>query len=217
MLDPNKTSYCLLGYSGHGLVVTEAAMLSNLNVISYADKKASNLTSFQLEYWGTETSVGFKGWKKNIKFIHGVGNNNLRSKIAEFIRSRGGVFETVIHPRALVSESADIGAGTFIAGSAVINPMVSVGVDSIINTAASIDHECTIGDSSHIAPNSVLCGNVEVGSKAFIGAGSTILPGVKIGANAIVGAGSTVISNVDANCVVVGNPARIIQSGKNNF
>ncbi len=47
---------------------------------------------------------------------------------------------------------------------------------------------------------------------AKIGANSTILPGVIIGEDALVGAGSVVLSDVEARTVVVGNPARTINT-----
>ena len=46
---------------------------------------------------------------------------------------------------------------------------------------------------------------------ASIGSGSTILSKVVIGENAIVGAGSVVTKDVPANCVVAGNPAKILR------
>jgi acetyltransferase-like isoleucine patch superfamily enzyme len=46
---------------------------------------------------------------------------------------------------------------------------------------------------------------------AIIGANSTLLPGVRIGKNALVGAGSVVTKDVEANAVVVGNPAKKIK------
>ena len=45
---------------------------------------------------------------------------------------------------------------------------------------------------------------------AVIGSNSTIFP-VVIGENAVVGAGSVVTKDVPDNCIVVGNPARIIK------
>lgn len=51
---------------------------------------------------------------------------------------------------------------------------------------------------------------IVIGSHAWLGAGSMILKGVNIGENAIVGAGSVVATNVPANAVVFGNPARVI-------
>jgi UDP-2-acetamido-3-amino-2,3-dideoxy-glucuronate N-acetyltransferase len=50
-----------------------------------------------------------------------------------------------------------------------------------------------------------------VESGASIGSGAVILPGVIIGANALIGAGAVVTCNVQANSVVVGNPARVVE------
>lgn len=46
---------------------------------------------------------------------------------------------------------------------------------------------------------------------ASIGSGCTILPNISIGENAIVGAGSVVTKDVPANCIVAGNPARVLR------
>ncbi len=46
---------------------------------------------------------------------------------------------------------------------------------------------------------------------ASIGSGATILANVTIGENAIVGAGSVVTKNVPANCIVAGNPAKVLR------
>jgi acetyltransferase-like isoleucine patch superfamily enzyme/dTDP-4-dehydrorhamnose 3,5-epimerase-like enzyme len=54
-----------------------------------------------------------------------------------------------------------------------------------------------------IFPHTVICRN------ASVGAGATIPPGLTIGHNAMIGAGSVVTSNVQANAIVTGNPARV--------
>ena len=46
---------------------------------------------------------------------------------------------------------------------------------------------------------------------ASVGSGSTILSRVTIGENAIVGAGSVVTKDVAPNCVVAGNPAKVLR------
>jgi acetyltransferase-like isoleucine patch superfamily enzyme len=48
-------------------------------------------------------------------------------------------------------------------------------------------------------------------SGASIGTGATILANVTIGENSIVGAGSVVTKDVPANCIVAGNPARVLR------
>ena len=52
-----------------------------------------------------------------------------------------------------------------------------------------------------------------IGKRCFIGADAIVLGGVRIGDEVIVGAGSVVTKDVPSNCIVAGNPARIIRRG----
>ena len=56
-----------------------------------------------------------------------------------------------------------------------------------------------------------------IGEDVFIGMNSIILMGTHIGNNVIVGAGSVVSGNIPDNCVVAGNPARIISSLEEHY
>jgi acetyltransferase-like isoleucine patch superfamily enzyme len=51
-----------------------------------------------------------------------------------------------------------------------------------------------------------------IGDNVWVGTGSVIFPGVTIGDGSIVAMGSIVMSNVDANTLVAGNPARKVRS-----
>lgn len=51
-----------------------------------------------------------------------------------------------------------------------------------------------------------------VGEHTFVGTNAIILPGVRIGDHCVIGAGSVVTKDVPSNCVVAGNPARVIRS-----
>jgi acetyltransferase-like isoleucine patch superfamily enzyme len=52
-----------------------------------------------------------------------------------------------------------------------------------------------------------------IGENCLIGIGAFIMPGIKIGDQVIVGAGSVVTKDVPSNCIVGGNPAKIIKTG----
>lgn len=69
------------------------------------------------------------------------------------------------------------------------------------------------------AYHDIICeaGETIIGDNVFIGMNSTILMGTHIGNNVIVGAGSVVSGNIPDNCVVAGNPARIIRSLDEHF
>lgn len=57
---------------------------------------------------------------------------------------------------------------------------------------------------SYVAP-------IVIKEGAWIGINSTILPGVVVGTNSVVSAGAVVSESVPDNCIVAGNPARIIK------
>lgn len=84
-----------------------------------------------------------------------------------------------------------------------------------------------IGKGTYIAPNvGLITSNhsisnldlhdeprpIVLGEKCWIGMNSVILPGVTLGDGTIVGAGSVVTKSFpEGNCVIVGNPARILR------
>ena len=54
--------------------------------------------------------------------------------------------------------------------------------------------------------------SIRIGNDVWIGGGAVILPGVTIGDRSVVGAGSVVAHSVPADCVAVGNPARVVRT-----
>lgn len=90
--------------------------------------------------------------------------------------------------------------------------------------------EIRIGDDVQIGPNVQLltpthpvdpgprragwesAAPITIGDNVWLGGGVIVLPGVSIGANSVVGAGSVVATDVPADVLAVGNPARVIRS-----
>ena len=79
-----------------------------------------------------------------------------------------------------------------------------------------------IGKNSYIASGAIIFSHdfarnihthTYIGDKCFIGANAIIMCGVRIGNEVVVGAGSVVTKSVPSNCIVAGNPARVIRVG----
>ncbi len=106
---------------------------------------------------------------------------------------------------------------------------ISIGDHTFINYGSSISahkqvkigHHCLLGhytlivdnnehgvDHRDVVPPSA---PVTIEDHVWIGSMVIILPGVSIGHNAAVGAGSVVTKDIPANCLAVGNPARIVR------
>lgn len=55
--------------------------------------------------------------------------------------------------------------------------------------------------------------HTHIGEWCVIGIGATIMGGVRIGDEVVVGAGAVVTRDVPSNCIVAGNPARVVREG----
>ncbi|MDO8269088.1 MAG: acetyltransferase [Candidatus Levybacteria bacterium] len=203
--------FILVGYSGHALIVVEAAKRAGLVPTGYIDLIEAKFNPFNIEYLGSEDNPNALIWLRSEKLIHGIGNNSIRYRIAVTLRKKGKEFSTVIHPNAIVSSYSKIASGSFVAQGAIVNPFAEIGQDVILNTGCIIEHECQIQNAAHIAPGAILTGNVKVGKRSFVGANAVVKQGLTIGDDVIIGAGSVVLHDIDCNETWVGNPARKIR------
>jgi sugar O-acyltransferase (sialic acid O-acetyltransferase NeuD family) len=146
------------------------------------------------------------------KAIVAIGDNRKRTHMAQWLLEQGFQLTTAVHPSAQIARGVTLGTNTVVMAGVVLNSDARIGQSVIINTAASVDHDCVIAIGTHIAPGCHLCGSVSVGAHTLVGAGSTLVRGVSIGAHSIIGAGSVVVSDIPANVVALGNPAKPTRS-----
>lgn len=104
---------------------------------------------------------------------------------------------------------------------------MDIGKDVRISWKAHLDKSINpkgihIGDGTVVANGAIIlshdaCRRLKadtyIGKNCLIGVRSIILPGVRIGDSSIVGAGAVVTKDVPNNCVVAGNPAKIVKTG----
>ena len=190
----------ILGAGGHGRVVAEAAGLSGWDRISFFDDNAVSAN-------GTLTAL-LDNLSEFDGVIVAIGANRFRRRAALSLATRQAPMVNILHPTAVISPSARLGAGVFAAPLAVAGPNAEIGDGAILNTSSSVDHDARIGPYAHIAPGAHLSGTVTVGTGAWIGVGTAVRERVAVGDLTIVGAGSVVVRDLPACCVAYGNPVR---------
>jgi len=147
-----------------------------------------------------------------------IGDNWNRANAVELITKEEPeiAFATLIHPRAVVAESASVGEGTVVMAGAVVNPGAVIGRHAVLNTNCSIDHDCQIGDFASVSPGAALGGNVKLGYCSFVGIGAAVNQGISMGDHTVVGAGAVVVRDLGDRLVAVGVPAREVRSREPN-
>jgi acetyltransferase EpsM len=198
------------GAGGHGKVVLDVAMATGrYSDISFFDDGPPKAK----EFCHCPLTGSFDGLTpEGSEVVIAIGSNEARARCFECAQRMGWQPATLIHPTAIVSPSARIGAGTVVMPRAVVNADAEIGENCIINTAAVVEHDCRIADHVHLSPGVVLGGAVTVGPFAHMGLGAIALPGSEINDWATVGAGAVVLRSVESGETVVGVPARGIDA-----
>lgn len=144
----------------------------------------------------------------NVSLAMAIGSCEGREKVATLLKSRGGIFETIISPLARVNETAIVGEGALILSSSKIGSCVELGDFTVIGDS-TISYKSVIGAYTNTASYVNIYKNMNIGHHTQIWSGAIIL--ADVGNHAVVGAGSVVVKKVKDKTKVFGNPAKKIE------
>jgi sugar O-acyltransferase (sialic acid O-acetyltransferase NeuD family) len=203
----SKRVLALLGASGHGKVVADAALAAGWDDVVFFDDRWPALTMNAHWLVAGDTSMLLGRAFPFDAAIVSIGNCRIRLDKQLKLQEAGIPMATVIHPHAWVSPHARLGVGTVVMAGAVVNVDAHIGDAGIVNTGASVDHDCVLAPGVHVSPGARLSGDVKVGIRSWIGVGAALRQGITVGDDAMVGAGAVVVKPVANGMTVVGNPA----------
>ena len=104
-------------------------------------------------------------------------------------------FPNIIHPSAIIADSAVLGKGNVIYPNSVVGPGVVIGDHNLITSYSFVSHDCRIGENNFLS-TAGLAGNVIMGNDNFMGIRATIIPSISIGSGNTIQAGMVVSNNV---------------------
>ncbi|NBB60356.1 acetyltransferase [Pseudomonas sp. ODNR1LW] len=200
----------ILGASGHGKVVADAAQCCGWDHVDFYDDAWPGRAHNGNWLVVGDSAAMYTRLHDYQGVIVAIGNNAVRHLKLNALFEASAPVVSVIHPAAIISQYASIGPGSVVFAGAAVNVDAKIGFGAILNTGCSVDHDCVLGDSVHVSPGARLAGAVSVGDRSWVGIGSSVRQMISIGSDVVVGAGASVVSDVKDSVVVVGVPAKVI-------
>lgn len=182
-------------------------------IIDYLERRTLQLLrQRKLKAKGEKLTIHHSVRFKNPQYIS-IGDNvylapNVRIEAWDQYNLKCYTPEIQIHNNVRINESTHIGSIT----------RVEIGEGTLIGSHVLInDHSHGKNDTidelmKNPADRDLFSkGDIKIGKRVWICDNSVVLPGVTIGDNSIIGANSVINTDVPANCLAAGVPARVIK------
>ena len=168
--------YAIIGSGGHATDVLMAIAFDGKAVVCgvYDDNPANHGKLIE----GVPCRGGSADAPEGASWLICIGQNEVRKKISEkFGETANGGEPFWPAGASRVSESATVGAGTFVAADVRIHPRARIGRHCILNPGCLIGHDVVVGDYGFVGAHAVLGGHATVGEGAVVGLGCVLAPG----------------------------------------
>ena len=149
----------IIGVGSFSPEVEELAGLLGYTDIAFLDDNPC--TAYCSPLIGTTADIASFRSKYDTAIV-ALRNNETRMKYHEELKRCGYTIQTLIHPTAYVSPTAEIAPGCIIRAKAVVSRDVKLGEAKILNVGALIDHHVEIGYGCHILMGAVVRNKAKV-------------------------------------------------------
>lgn len=106
----------------------------------------------------------------------GLGSNTLRAALLRDLAAAGYAAPVFVHPAAVVSPSAALGAGTVVGPLAFVGAQVKTGPGCLVGAGAIVDHNAVLGAGVHAAPGAVVKAGAVAADFVKIESGEVVFP-----------------------------------------
>ncbi len=138
-------------------------------------------------------------------YIIGFTDQKLRAKYRALMEGNGAFAANVIHPSALISNSATIGIGNYVAAYSIISSESSVGNHNLVNLSVTLGHNTKIGNDNIFNPGARISGCVEIGDRCLFGANAFVYQGVRVCSDCAIDAMTYLNQNLEEPSICTSN------------
>ena len=174
--------WLILGAGGHGRSVCDAIAVSGDHVVGFLDDAlpAGTLVSaipvlgvFSLA-WDLNRLFEASDEAPPDQVVVAIGNPALRQTWQQVLEQVAAPLGVVLHPRAIVSGTAQFGPGSVVLAGAVVNANATLHQGVLVNSGAVVDHDVICGAYSQLGVNAAMAGGSRLGPLACLAPGEVL-------------------------------------------
>jgi hypothetical protein len=174
--------WLILGAGGHGRSVADAIAANCDHVVGFLDdgqpvgtlvNGKPVLGALSLA-WELDRLFAASDQAPPDQVVVAIGNPPLRQTWQQVLEQVAIPLGVVLHPRASVSATAQIGLGSVVLAGAVVNANASLHAGVLVSSGAVVDHDATCGAYSQRGVNAAMAGGSRLGSLACLGPGEVL-------------------------------------------
>jgi len=149
--------------------------------------------------------------KQQDRFIFAIGDIDIKKHLVAKLKEKGARFLTLIHPTAIVANTAKIDQGVVICPFVIVSDHAQLGDFVMMNAYSTCGHDVKVGKYCILSPYAIVTGFGILEDEVFLGTHATVIPGKRVGCKSKVSANSVVMTDVSANRTIIGVPGKAIQ------
>ncbi|PSI00564.1 acetyltransferase [Synechococcus lacustris] len=174
--------WLILGDGGHGSSVCDAITASGDRVVGFLDDalpagalvNATPVLGVLSLAWDLKRLFDASGEALPDQVVVAIGNPALRQTWQQVLEQVAAPLGVVLHPRAIVSATAQLGPGSVVLAGAVVNANATLHQGVLVNSGAVVDHDAICGAYSQLGVNAAMAGGSRLGPLACLAPGEVL-------------------------------------------
>lgn len=201
----------LVAAGGLALETAEAARAGGLSVEGCVDDdegRWGTLAGGWLEVLG---GLDLLAVRPDSPVVVCAGHGRVRERLVRRLRALGvgpERYTSVVHPSVDVPQSCSVGPGSVLLAGVVLTASVTVGRHVVVMPHVTLTHDDVVDDFATLCAGVRLGGGVHVGRGAYLGMASSVREKSTVGEGATLGMGGALLTDLPADEVWGGVPAR---------
>lgn len=199
------SSVVIAGAGGFGLelfdYLQEEAIQGGVPVAGFIDDTPGGMVPDGIDVPHLGTIGDFRAAPGQVVVV-AIGSVKGRRIVLEKLAANSIATPAYVHPSAIVSPAAKIGAAVLICPYTIVNRNAGMEEASVANVHCSIGHGARVGAFSVLSPFAALNGDAVIGTGCFLGTRATIYPRISIGDDCIVDSHTGVRMNAEARHLI---------------